>query len=112
MRPNTPFFAMRTRLRPGKVWLRMNMALLLESRARTLKLVNPPRRNCCGMVRNKKAVIEAHAKHVKATLARQKCRLPLLTARIEGLTNHFKIHKRIFIRAPACSACRPSPQKS
>ncbi len=90
----------------------MNMASFAgKSRADSETTVNPPRRNCCGNgCGTKKAVIEAHAKHEGDT-GSPEVQVALLTARIEGLTNHFKIHKRIFIRAPACSeACRPSPQ--
>lgn len=43
----------------------------------------------------KKAVIEAHAKHEGDT-GSPEVQIALLTARIEGLTNHFKIHKKDF----------------
>lgn len=43
----------------------------------------------------KKAVIEAHAKHEGDT-GSPEVQIALLTARIEGLTSHFKIHKKDF----------------
>lgn len=41
----------------------------------------------------KKAVIEAHAKHPGDT-GSPEVQVALLTARIEGLTEHFKVHKK------------------
>lgn len=46
-------------------------------------------------VEEKKAVIEAHAKHPGDT-GSPEVQVALLTARIEGLTEHFKIHKKDF----------------
>ena len=43
----------------------------------------------------KKAVIEAHAKHEGDT-GSPEVQVALLTARIEGLTEHFKVHKKDF----------------
>ena len=43
----------------------------------------------------KKAVIEAHAKHEGDT-GSPEVQVALLTARIEGLTGHFKEHKKDF----------------
>ncbi len=43
----------------------------------------------------KKAVIEAHAKHEGDT-GSPEVQVALLTARIEGLTGHFKVHKKDF----------------
>lgn len=43
----------------------------------------------------KKAVIEAHAKHEGDT-GSPEVQIALLTARIEGLTGHFKVHKKDF----------------
>lgn len=43
----------------------------------------------------KKAVIEAHAKHEGDT-GSPEVQIALLTARIDGLTSHFKIHKKDF----------------
>lgn len=44
---------------------------------------------------SKKAVIEAHAKHPGDT-GSPEVQVALLTARIDGLTEHFKIHKKDF----------------
>ena len=43
----------------------------------------------------KKAVIDNHAKHPGDT-GSPEVQVALLTARIEGLTEHFKIHKKDF----------------
>ncbi|MDR2054565.1 MAG: 30S ribosomal protein S15 [Desulfovibrio sp.] len=43
----------------------------------------------------KKSVIEAHAKHEGDT-GSPEVQVALLTARIEGLTGHFKTHKKDF----------------
>lgn len=43
----------------------------------------------------KKAVIDAHAKHPGDT-GSPEVQVALLTARIEGLTEHFKVHKKDF----------------
>lgn len=43
----------------------------------------------------KKAVVEAHAKHEGDT-GSPEVQVALLTARIEGLTSHFKEHKKDF----------------
>lgn len=43
----------------------------------------------------KKAVIDAYAKHEGDT-GSPEVQIALLTARIEGLTEHFKIHKKDF----------------
>ena len=43
----------------------------------------------------KKAVIDAHAKHEGDT-GSPEVQVALLTARIEGLTGHFKVHKKDF----------------
>ncbi len=43
----------------------------------------------------KKTVIEAHAKHEGDT-GSPEVQIALLTARIEGLTGHFKVHKKDF----------------
>lgn len=43
----------------------------------------------------KQAVIEAHAKHEGDT-GSPEVQIALLTARIEGLTEHFKTHKKDF----------------
>ena len=43
----------------------------------------------------KKAVIDQHAKHEGDT-GSPEVQIALLTARIEGLTSHFKIHKKDF----------------
>lgn len=43
----------------------------------------------------KKTVIEAHAKHEGDT-GSPEVQIALLTARIEGLTDHFKVHKKDF----------------
>lgn len=43
----------------------------------------------------KKAVIEAHAKHPGDT-GSPEVQVALLTARIEDLTSHFKVHKKDF----------------
>ena len=43
----------------------------------------------------KKTVIEAHAKHEGDT-GSPEVQVALLTARIEGLTGHFKVHKKDF----------------
>lgn len=43
----------------------------------------------------KKAVIDAHAKHEGDT-GSPEVQIALMTARIEGLTSHFKIHKKDF----------------
>ena len=43
----------------------------------------------------KKSVIDAHAKHVGDT-GSPEVQVALLTARIEGLTGHFKEHKKDF----------------
>ena len=43
----------------------------------------------------KKSVIEAHAKHEGDT-GSPEVQVALLTARIEGLTEHFKVHKKDF----------------
>lgn len=43
----------------------------------------------------KKAVIDAHAKHDGDT-GSPEVQIALLTARIEGLTEHFKTHKKDF----------------
>ncbi len=43
----------------------------------------------------KKAIIEAHAKHEGDT-GSPEVQVALLTARIEGLTEHFKVHKKDF----------------
>ena len=44
----------------------------------------------------KKAVIDAHAKHEGYT-GSPEVHIALLTARIEGLTGHFKVHKFEFL---------------
>lgn len=46
-------------------------------------------------VEAKKTVIEAHAKHPGDT-GSPEVQVALLTARIEGLTEHFKVHKKDF----------------
>lgn len=46
-------------------------------------------------VEEKKTVIEAHAKHPGDT-GSPEVQVALLTARIEGLTEHFKVHKKDF----------------
>ena len=46
-------------------------------------------------VNDKKAVIEAHAKHPGDT-GSPEVQVALLTARIDGLTGHFKVHKKDF----------------
>ncbi|MDR3361811.1 MAG: 30S ribosomal protein S15 [Desulfovibrio sp.] len=46
-------------------------------------------------VGQKKSVIEAHAKHEGDT-GSPEVQVALLTARIEGLTGHFKVHKKDF----------------
>ena len=43
----------------------------------------------------KKVVIDAHAKHEGDT-GSPEVQVALLTARIEGLTGHFKVHKKDF----------------
>ena len=43
----------------------------------------------------KKAVIDEHAKHPGDT-GSPEVQVALLTARIEGLTEHFKVHKKDF----------------
>lgn len=43
----------------------------------------------------KKSVIETHAKHEGDT-GSPEVQVALLTARIEGLTGHFKVHKKDF----------------
>ncbi len=43
----------------------------------------------------KKTVIETHAKHEGDT-GSPEVQIALLTARIEGLTGHFKVHKKDF----------------
>ncbi len=43
----------------------------------------------------KKNVIDAHARHVGDT-GSPEVQVALLTARIEGLTEHFKVHKKDF----------------
>lgn len=43
----------------------------------------------------KKVVIETHGRHEGDT-GSPEVQIALLTARIEGLTNHFKIHKKDF----------------
>ena len=43
----------------------------------------------------KKVVIDTHAKHVGDT-GSPEVQVALLTARIEGLTDHFKAHKKDF----------------
>ncbi len=43
----------------------------------------------------KRSVIEAHAKHEGDT-GSPEVQVALLTARIEGLTDHFKVHKKDF----------------
>lgn len=43
----------------------------------------------------KKSVIEAHARHAGDT-GSPEVQVALLTARIEGLTEHFKVHKKDF----------------
>lgn len=43
----------------------------------------------------KKTVIDAHAKHEGDT-GSPEVQVALLTARIEGLTGHFKVHKKDF----------------
>ena len=43
----------------------------------------------------KKSVIEVHAKHEGDT-GSPEVQVALLTARIEGLTGHFKVHKKDF----------------
>lgn len=43
----------------------------------------------------KKTVIETHAKHEGDT-GSPEVQVALLTARIEGLTGHFKVHKKDF----------------
>ncbi len=43
----------------------------------------------------KKAVIDAHAKHPGDTGSAE-VQVALLTARIDGLTEHFKVHKKDF----------------
>lgn len=43
----------------------------------------------------KKAVIEAHAKHENDT-GSPEVQIALMTARIEELTEHFKVHKKDF----------------
>ena len=43
----------------------------------------------------KKAVIDAHAKHEGDT-GSPEVQVALLTARVEGLTGHFKVHKKDF----------------
>ena len=43
----------------------------------------------------KKAVIDAHAKHEGDT-GSPEVQIALLTARIDGLTGHFKVHKKDF----------------
>ncbi len=43
----------------------------------------------------KKSVIDAHAKHEGDT-GSPEVQVALLTARIEGLTAHFKVHKKDF----------------
>ncbi len=43
----------------------------------------------------KKAVIDAHARHEGDT-GSPEVQVALLTARIEGLTEHFKVHKKDF----------------
>ena len=54
----------------------------------------------------KKTVIEAHAKHEGDT-GSPEVQVALLTARIEGLTGHFKEHKKDF-HAVACSSSSAS----
>ena len=46
-------------------------------------------------VEAKKTVIEAHARHEGDT-GSPEVQVALLTARIEGLTDHFKVHKKDF----------------
>ena len=46
-------------------------------------------------VEQKKTVIDAHAKHEGDT-GSPEVQVALLTARIEGLTGHFKVHKKDF----------------
>lgn len=46
-------------------------------------------------VEQKKVVIDAHAKHEGDT-GSPEVQVALLTARIEGLTGHFKVHKKDF----------------
>ena len=46
-------------------------------------------------IEQKKAVMEAHAKHEGDT-GSPEVQVALLTARIEGLTEHFKEHKKDF----------------
>lgn len=46
-------------------------------------------------VEAKKTVIDAHAKHPGDT-GSPEVQVALLTARIDGLTEHFKIHKKDF----------------
>lgn len=51
----------------------------------------------------KKTVIEAHAKHEGDT-GSPEVQVALLTARIEGLTGHFKDTRRTSTPAVACSS--------
>lgn len=46
-------------------------------------------------VNEKKVVIDAHARHEGDT-GSPEVQIALLSARIEGLTSHFKIHKKDF----------------
>ncbi|MDR2850612.1 MAG: 30S ribosomal protein S15 [Desulfovibrio sp.] len=46
-------------------------------------------------VEQKKSVIETHARHEGDT-GSPEVQVALLTARIEGLTGHFKVHKKDF----------------
>ena len=55
----------------------------------------------------KKTVIEAHAKHEGDT-GSPEVQVALLTARIEGLTGHFKEHKKDFHPPVACSSSSAS----
>ena len=57
----------------------------------------------------KKTVIEAHAKHEGDT-GSPEVQVALLTARIEGLTGHFKEHKKDFPRRGLLKLVRPAPQ--
>lgn len=46
-------------------------------------------------VEEKKTIIETHARHEGDT-GSPEVQIALLTARIEGLTSHFKVHKKDF----------------
>ena len=53
----------------------------------------------------KKVVIDAHAKHEGDT-GSPEVQVALLTARIEGLTGHFKVHKKDFHSRTGLLNCR------